>query len=91
MNDRTVPDSERNSNSKNDTPAPLPFTLRLRSLKSTRQSMARVLREYGKGNISQKIYRDLIYGISQFAFLLKTEKEAEIETRLQAVEESIGL
>ena len=78
----------QNEVGKNTSP-PIFFALRLRSLKSTRQSMARVLREYGKGTISQQVYKDLIYGISQFSALLKTEKEFDIESRLLQIEEVI--
>ena len=68
---------------------PAPFSLRLRSIKSARQTLARILRERGKGNIDRETFRDLIYGMSHLLAFMKTEKELDIEERLQVIEDRL--
>ncbi|SIP92997.1 hypothetical protein SAMN05920897_101319 [Alkalispirochaeta americana] len=68
----------------------VPFALRLRSVASTRQTFARVLREYARGTISQDEYRQLVWGLSQYLGALRLEKESEIEDRLQEIEERLN-
>ncbi|MCF7939506.1 MAG: hypothetical protein K9L68_12975 [Spirochaetales bacterium] len=65
----------------------LPYALRLRNLKCSKQSFARLLRAYSRGEISQEFYKDLIYGLSQYAHYLKMHSEQEILERLEKLEE----
>lgn len=74
-------------------PAPLvPFRLRLGRLKSTRQTLARVIREYSLGRVPEPVFRSLVWSIGQLVSTMKTETElqtadrlAEIEKRLEAL------
>jgi len=68
----------------------VPFTLRLRSVTSTRQTFARVLREYARGTIGQDEYRQLVWGLSQYLGALRLEKDTEIEARLQEIEDQLN-
>ena len=70
------------------------FDLRLRTLKSTRQTFARVLREYARGNMDEGTYRALVWGLSQFISGYKTEIDyvviEEIRARLGSLEDKKG-
>lgn len=70
--------------------AGVPLTLRLRSPTSTRQTLARVIREYGRGNLDRDMYKDLVWGISQFLGAFRIERDLEIEKRLQEIEDQLN-
>jgi len=63
--------------------------LRLRSATSTRQTFASVLRAYGRGEIPQDVYRQLVWGLSQFLSAFRLERDLAIEERLDAIEAAI--
>ena len=67
----------------------IPFDLRLRSLKSSRQTHARLLREYARGTIDEPTYKALIWGLSNYLSYLRAEREQELERRLDAIEERL--
>lgn len=85
-NNTVVSPPERNETRQGD---PIPFPLRLRSVQSTRQTFARVLREYGRGTISEPIYKSIVYGLSQYQSYLRLEADMELEKRLEAIEEHL--
>lgn len=62
------------------------FDLRLRSLKSSRQTLARVLREYGRGTIDDATYRGLVWGLNNFLGYLRESGAEELEVRLKTLE-----
>ena len=70
-------------------PPVLPFQLRLRSLKSTRQTFARLLREYGKGRVPESLYKNLIWGLGGLITAFKEEREESTAKKLEAVEERL--
>lgn len=74
-------------------PKPLEFRLRTRTLKTARQTFARIFRTYAEGKIDHETFRNMIYGLSNYLDYLKTEAEinildrlAEIERRLKQIE-----
>ena len=68
----------------------LGFDLRLRSLTSSRQSLARLLREHSRGTVPPALYRDLVWGMSQFLGYLKESQAQDLETRLSALETALN-
>lgn len=62
------------------------WDLRLRSLGASRSAFARLLRCYARGECDEAVYKNLCYGLSLYLGYLKSEKEAEIEERLDALE-----
>ena len=65
---------------------PLCFDLRLRSLKSARQSYARLIRERARGNVPDKDFKSILWGLNGLLAYLKAESEEDFEIRLQALE-----
>lgn len=63
--------------------------LRLRTVKSSRQSFARILRAYAKGELDDTIFKAMVNGLNVYLSYLKTESEQTIEVRLTALEESL--
>lgn len=72
-----------------DEARPVPFSLRLASVKSTRQSFARIIRAYGKGLIEREVFRDLVYSLSSFAVLLKMETDGDIDKQLAELQREV--
>jgi hypothetical protein len=68
----------------------LGFRLRLRSIKSAKNSFARLLREFAEGNIDEKIFRSLVYGLSGYISILKLQLETQVEDRLREIEKKIS-
>lgn len=68
----------------------VPLTLRLRSPKATRQTFARIIREYGRGNLDERLYKSLVWGLSQYLGAFKIERELEIEKRLEEIEDQLS-
>ena len=69
----------------------LGFDLRLRSLNSSRQTLARLIREYGRGAIPQDVFKDLVWAMSQFLGYLKESQTQDLEARLAALEASLAV
>ena len=65
----------------------LRFSLRLGSVKSCRQSMTRIIREYSKGNIVDADYRALLWGLSQVIHYWKFERDIQIEQKIDEIRE----
>ena len=63
---------------------------RLGSLKTTRQTMARLFREWAGGNVDDQDFRTGTWALSQIVGAYRVEKELEIETRLREIEDEIG-
>lgn len=69
---------------------PVPWAVRLGSLTATRRTMERFTRQWAAGNIEDGVFRTAIWALSQIAATHRAEKELEIESRLQAIEDSRG-
>lgn len=72
-----------------DSPLGIPprVTLRLNSISNARRSLARVIRLYGRGEMPDREYRGLVYGLSQLVGAFRAEFElVEFEKRLTALE-----
>lgn len=69
--------------------APLPFRLRLASIKSSRQTMARLTREVAKGLISVQDFKTVAYGMQNLLAYHKAEADARIEERLTEIEDEL--
>ena len=65
---------------------PVKFALRLGSIKSTRQTMSRLIRERAKGNVADGDFKSIIYGLAQLQSYWRLELDTEIESRLEALE-----
>ena len=63
---------------------------RLNTAENTRKTLAKLLREYGRDEIKSMKLRDLIYGISKLLEYFKFEKDAELEKRIEKLEEKIN-
>jgi len=63
--------------------------LRLNTLKNTRRTFARIIRLYARGEIQRDLYRDLCYGLGGLLSYWKTELDAEVIDRLEALESAI--
>lgn len=64
-----------------------PFDLRLGSVKSCRQTLARLVREYSRGKIEEGPFKTLTWGVSQLIAWWKLETELQIEERVKRLEE----
>ncbi|MDC7220807.1 MAG: hypothetical protein PQJ59_12805 [Spirochaetales bacterium] len=68
----------------------LDYDLRLRSIRSTKQSFARLCRSYARGEIEQEVFKTMVWALSQYTGLLKLSNEEEILKRLEILEEKLG-
>ncbi len=66
---------------------PVPFVLRLGNHKSCRLSLARLNRAFARGEIEEKTFRVLVYGISNLLAWFKFESEQDILQRVERLEE----
>ena len=64
--------------------------LNLDTLDDTRQSFARVIREYSTGDISENMARTLGYLLSNYLAYWKHADDLRIEARIQAIEGAIN-
>ena len=74
---------------KTDTPSPgdpKPVRFILGTLESSRNTFARVLKAFSKGNIGTERYKNYVYGFTAYLAYLKLERECDIEKRLDALE-----
>ncbi len=75
---------------KDDTGLPLPFNLRLTSLKGVRQSMARLVRHYSQGRLEDRTYRTLIWSMGQLVHSFKAEHDyTELAEKVEALEQKL--
>ena len=66
---------------------PPPLTLRLNTISNARRSLARVIRLYGRGELPDRDYRGLVYGLTQLVGAFRAEFElVEFDKRLTALE-----
>ena len=74
-------------------PPPTPkLTLRLNTMTAVRKSLARCIRMYGRGELEDRQYRGLVYGLSQLVGAIKIEKDlVDFKERLEALETSRGI
>jgi len=72
-----------------DTPRRLDFDLRLRSTKSTRQSFARILRGYARGEIDEQTFKSLVWALNQYTGLLKLQTEEDLIKRMDEIEKQM--
>jgi len=81
---------EIETKNKNLTPSPpVPFDMRLGSLRSSRQTLARLIREWGKGTISEESAKTGTWLMSAYLGFLKLESSEDIEKRLAAIEKAL--
>ena len=71
-------------------PCPIDMKLQLNTVKNTRNSMARVMREYTRGQIEHVTFRNLVYMFSQLIAIHRLEKDIDIEKRLLELEQKIN-
>jgi hypothetical protein len=73
-----------------DKPTPLvPWNLRLASLKSARQTVARLCRTYAQNEIDRDTFKTLLFGLQVLRSFFSAEFEIDVEKRLQAIETAI--
>ena len=65
------------------------FQLRLRTIKSAKNSFARLIREFAAGHVDDKVFRSLVYGLSGFINMLKLQLETNLEEKLKAIEKKL--
>ena len=65
------------------------FQLRLGSLKSTRATLARLVRKYASGEIDRETFKDIVWALSQLVQVMKIEKDSNLEERLDEIERRI--
>jgi len=70
-------------------PDPLDWSPRLRSIKSSRTTFARLMREYAKGKINNNSMRVWAYVFATFLNIAKTEHDYSIVDRLAELENRI--
>jgi len=76
---------EKEKNISGGTPR-LPFNLRLRSTKSAKNTMARLAKSFAKGEISEEVFKTLIYFMQQYLGYLKQEDNIDLLCRIEAIE-----
>ena len=82
--------SELETKNKNLTPShPVPFDMRLGSLRSSRQTLARIIREWGKGTLSEQDAKTGTWLMSAYLGFLKLESTEDVEKRLAAIEKAL--
>ena len=77
---------ERNELDTAEGVTPLPFHLRLGSIRACRQSMTRLTREYGKGRVDTGTFKTVIWALSQLVVYWRLEKDLEVEKRIDELE-----
>lgn len=63
--------------------------LNLSTLEATRKSYSRVLRAYARRELDTEYFRALIYGLTGLLNYWKTEKDLEIEKRIEEIEKRL--
>lgn len=69
---------------------PLDMKLQLNNVKNTRNSMARVTREYCAGRIEHLVFRNLVYMFSQLISGHRLESDLRIEDKIRDLEARIN-
>lgn len=59
--------------------------LSLNSIKNSRLSLSRVIRLFGKGQLSESKMRALVYGLSHLLKFFELEKGLEIEKQIEKI------
>ncbi|TVR12190.1 MAG: hypothetical protein EA385_00085 [Salinarimonadaceae bacterium] len=72
--------------SEGGTPRPVPWDLRLGSIKGARQSLARLIRGHARGEIDAATLRTLTWAIGQLVGVWKVENDGAIEARIARLE-----
>jgi len=67
-------------------PDVLGFNLRLRTLKSSKNTFAKLMRERAAGRMDDGLFRSLIWSMSVYIGFLRLETEQNINDRLDALE-----
>ena len=67
----------------------LPWRPRLGSLRTTRQTMARLFREWAAGTVADKDFRTGTWALGLIVSAYRIEMELSIEKRLQAIEDTM--
>ena len=60
--------------------------LKLDSLEATRETFARIIQLYGAGKVSENQARTFCYLLAGFLSYWKTEKDFDIEARIETIE-----
>lgn len=88
MSETVTTDGEQNNTDHNGAGGGTP-SLRLGSVKSTRQTLARLIRAYGRGEIDERTYKAILYGASHLLSAFRLEIDSSIETRLSEIEQRL--
>ena len=67
-------------------PDPLGFSPRMRSIKATRTTFARIVREFSAGEIDIASMRAYCYAFSTMLSIQKAEADLDVERRLEELE-----
>lgn len=68
---------------------PVPFFLRMGSVKSCRTTMVRLTREYAAGKVDDSTFRAVIWAMGQLISYWRLEKDLQIEARIEAIEKQL--
>lgn len=60
--------------------------MRLKSLKSSRLSFARLIKSRAAGGISDSLFRSLVWSLGLYIGYLKIENEIQLEDRIRKIE-----
>lgn len=80
MSDKTMNDIKQ---------GPIPFSLRLRSIKSSRQTLARLIREWGRGNITEADAKTATYLLNILLGYHRAGLEESVELQLADLKKRI--
>ena len=69
---------------------PTPPTMRLGSVKSCTTTVERLIRMRSKGQVSEELYRSLLWGMNTLLSWHKLKIETDVEQRLTDLEEQLG-
>jgi len=81
-----VKNSEKEDKNIQGTPPLLPFQLRLKTSKSSKNTLARIGRAYAAGQIDAETFKNLTWFFSQFINYLKLEDNIDLLCRVEALE-----
>jgi len=81
-----VKNSEKNEKIVEGTPPRLPFSLRLRTSKSSKNTMSRIGRSYAKGEIDETVFKNMVWFMSMYLNYLKQDDNIDLLCRIEAIE-----
>jgi hypothetical protein len=82
-----MPEKEKNISGG---PPRLPFSLRLRTSKSSKATMARIGKAYAKGEIPEDVFKNMTWFMSQYICFLKLDESIDLDARITAIERALS-